>query len=220
MSNSNKTLVILASVAFGCLTLVSLGVGWMQYVSFRNEQEKIAQEKEIAAQRDAAMAVSAECRELALLVNQTQDFMQSFESEIQSFSESAAQVKNLNHIKTAANQYTTAVSRVVKNLDGLEEDLQTISLKGGALIQFRDRYVEVVQGFSTSLQDASQAMDLVVTVGSTAELPARIEQSQQRTMAAVASIEELSDQESNLISDVNAFCEETNIKKLELQTGS
>lgn len=89
-----------------------------------------------------------------------------------------------------------------------------------ALIQFRNSYVEVVQGFSTSLQDASQAMELVVTVESEAELPAQIEQSQQKTMTAVTKIEELANQESSLISDVNAFCEEANIQKVEAQLGS
>jgi len=49
-------------------------------------------------------------------------------------------------------------------------------------------------------------MDLVVTVDSEADLPARIEDSQQQTMTAVASIEELSQTEAQLISDVNAYC--------------
>lgn len=148
----------------------------------------------------------AQCNQLAEVVNQTQGFMQEFETEIQTFSESAAQVKNLDDIKAAASQYTTAVDKVVTNLDGLVGDLQATTLRDETLSQFRDSYVGVVQGFSTALADARQAMDLVVQVQSEAELPAKIEESQQQTMAAVSSIETLSQQESQLINEVNSYC--------------
>jgi hypothetical protein len=148
----------------------------------------------------------AQCNQLAEVVNQTQGFMQEFETEIQTFSENASQVKNLEDIKSAASQYTSAVDKVVTNLDGLVGDLETTSLNDETLVQFRDSYVGVVQGFSTALQDARQAMDLVVTVDSEADLPGRIEESQQQTMTAVASIEELSQTEAQLIGEVNAYC--------------
>ena len=148
----------------------------------------------------------AQCNQLAEVVNQTQGFMQEFETEIQTFSENASQVKNLDDIKSAASQYTTAVDKVVTNLDGLVGDLETTTLQDETLVQFRDSYVGVVQGFSSALQAARQAMDLVVTVDSEANLPARIEESQQQTMTAVASIEELSQTEAQLISEVNAYC--------------
>ncbi len=148
----------------------------------------------------------AQCNQLAEVVNQTQGFMQEFEAEIQTFSESAAQVKNLDDIKLAASQYTTAVDKVVTNLDGLVGDLQSTTLRDEDLSQFRDSYVGVVQGFSSALTDARQAMDLVVQVESEAELPAKIEESQQQTMTAVSSIETLSQTESQLINEVNGYC--------------
>ncbi|WP_225885183.1 hypothetical protein [Leptolyngbya sp. KIOST-1] len=148
----------------------------------------------------------AQCNQLAEVVNQTQGFMQEFEAEIQTFSESAAQVKNLDDIKLAASQYTTAVDKVVTNLNGLVSDLQTTNLRDEDLSQFRDEYVVVVQGFSAALTDAREAMDLVVQVESEAELPAKIEESQQQTMSAVASIETLSQTESQLINQVNGYC--------------
>lgn len=148
----------------------------------------------------------AQCNQLAEVVNQTQGFMQEFETEIQTFSESAAQVKNLDDIKLAASQYTTAVDKVVTNLDGLVGDLQGTTLRDEDLSQFRDEYVGVVQGFSTALTDAREAMELVVQVESEAELPARIEESQQQTMTAVSSIETLSQTESQLINEVNGYC--------------
>lgn len=148
----------------------------------------------------------AQCNQLAEVVNQTQGFMQEFETEIQTFSESAAQVKNLDDIKLAASQYTTAVDKVVTNLNGLVTDLQGTTLRDDTLSQFRDDYVGVVEGFSSALTDAREAMDLVVKVQSEAELPAKIEESQQQTMTAVAAIEELSQTESQLINEVNSYC--------------
>ncbi len=148
----------------------------------------------------------AQCNQLAEVVNQTQGFMQEFEAEIQTFSESAAQVKDLDDIKLAASQYTTAVDKVVTNLDGLVGDLQSTTLRDEDLNQFRESYVGVVQGFSTALTDAREAMELVVRVESEAELPAKIEESQQQTLTAVTSIENLSQTESQLINDVNGYC--------------
>ncbi|HEY9762949.1 MAG TPA: hypothetical protein V6D07_10510 [Trichocoleus sp.] len=148
----------------------------------------------------------SQCNKLAEVVNQTQGFMSDFETEIQSFSQNASQVKNLNDIKSAASQYTTAVDKVVTNLDGLVGDLKGTQLKDEALVKFRDDYSGVVDGFKTSLQQASDAMDLVVTVPSEAELPARIEESQKKTMEAVKSIEQLSQTESQLIGTVNSYC--------------
>ena len=148
----------------------------------------------------------SQCNNLAAVVNQTQTFMPEFETDIQAFSESAAQVKNLDDIKAAASQYTAAVDKVVTNLDTLVQDLGTISLKDETLIQFRDDYIGVVQGFSTALEEASQAMNLVVTVASEDDLPATIEASQQQTVSAVEAIENLSQTEATLITDVNAYC--------------
>jgi chromosome segregation ATPase len=158
MENSNKVLVASVVVALGCLSAVAIGFGWMQYVSFRNEQKEIARQEELRAQREVIEKVSTECRDMARNVNRTQDFIQAFEAEIQTFSENASKVKNLNDIKSAASQYTAAVDKVVSDLDGLAANLQDMSLEDETLIQFRADYTDVVQGFSTALQDARQAI--------------------------------------------------------------
>lgn len=147
-----------------------------------------------------------QCNNLATVVNQTQGFMKDFEKEIQAFSQNAGQVKNLSDIKAAASQYTAAVDKVVINLDKLATDLEATSLQDQQLKEFRVSYIEVVKGFKASLQEARQAMDLVVSVQSEAELPAKIEESQQQTVKAVKSIESLSQQEAKLISEVNTYC--------------
>ncbi|MFH7242794.1 MAG: hypothetical protein ACHWZW_08075 [Spirulina sp.] len=148
----------------------------------------------------------SQCNDLAVVVNQTQTFMPEFETDIQAFSESAAQVKNLDDIKAAASQYTAAVDKVVTNLNTLVSDLEAVSLKDETLVAFRDEYIGVVQGFGTALEEASQAMNMVVTVASEDDLPATIEASQQQTVEAVSAIENLSQTEAQLITDVNAYC--------------
>lgn len=148
----------------------------------------------------------AQCNDLAAVVNQTQAFMPEFETDIQAFSESAAQVKNLDDIKAAASQYTLAVNKVVTNLNTLVRDLEAIALRDETLEVFRADYIGVVQGFSRALEEASQAMDMVVTVASEDDLPATIEASQQQTVEAVAAIENLSQTEAQLITEVNAYC--------------
>jgi type I site-specific restriction endonuclease len=148
----------------------------------------------------------SQCNRLAEVVNQTQGFMQEFEAEIASFSSNAAQVESLDDIKGAAEQYITAVDKVVGNLDTLVTDLEGTELDDEELVTYRDNYIQVVQGFSTALQGASSAMAIVGEVESEADLPAKIEESQQQTMDAVGSIQELSVQESTIISEVNAYC--------------
>jgi hypothetical protein len=148
----------------------------------------------------------SQCNRLAEVVNQTQGFMQEFETEISSFSANAAQVKSLDDIRAAAGQYVAAVDKVVVNLDGLATSLEGTELKDEQLVTFRDRYAEVVKGFSAALKDASSAMGIVQEVGSEADLPAKIEESQSQTMTAVNSIQELSVQETSIISEVNTYC--------------
>lgn len=148
----------------------------------------------------------SQCNRLAEKVNQTEIFMQEFETEMQNFSNNAANVESLDDIKVAATQYTTAVNNVVTNLEGLATELETTELNDETLTQFRNNYVEVMRGFSTALKDASGAMDGVKTVESEAELPERIEASQEQMMGAVESIQSLSQQEAEIINGVNEYC--------------
>ncbi len=148
----------------------------------------------------------SQCNRLADVVNQTQTFMQEFEAEINEFTENASNVESLDDIRSAASQYIAAVDKVVENLDGLATELEGTELADESLLGFRDRYIEVVQGFSTALQQASSAMALVQGVSSEEELPAKIEESQQQTVEAVDSIQTLSVDESAIISEVNTYC--------------
>ena len=148
----------------------------------------------------------SQCNRLAEKVNQTEVFMNEFETEIQSFSQNAADVESLDDIKSAASQYTTAVNDVVNNLDTLATDLQAEELSDQTLIDYRDRYVTVIQGFSSALQDASSAMSAIQTVEAEADLPTQIETSQDKMVTAVERIEALSADETKIINEVNEYC--------------
>jgi len=148
----------------------------------------------------------SQCNRLAEVVNKAQGFMPEFESSIQAFSTSAAQVRSLDDIKAAADQYVSAVNNVVSDLDSLSTELQETELTDEQLIAYRDRYIEMVEGFSDALTEASSAMSIVQEVQAEADLPAKIEQSQQQTVQAVERIRELSVEESSIINEVNTYC--------------
>ncbi|MDB9527364.1 hypothetical protein PN498_15295 [Oscillatoria sp. CS-180] len=171
------------------------------------------QVKRIAASAIVALLVAScgeskvsQCNRLAEVVNKAQGFMPAFESNIQTFSANAAQVESLGDIKAAANQYVTAVDEVVSDLDALSVELEGTDLDDEQLIGYRDRYIEMVEGFSSALSQASDAMGIVQEVQAEADLPAKIEESQQQTVQAVQLIQELSVQESTIINQVNTYC--------------
>ena len=148
----------------------------------------------------------SQCNRLAEIVNKAQGFMPAFESNIQTFSTNAAQVQSLDDIKAAADQYVTAVNEVVSDLDALAVELDGTELDDEQLIVYRDRYIEMVAGFSGALNQASDAMGIVQEVEAEADLPAKIEESQQETVQAVQLIQELSVEESTIINEVNTYC--------------
>ncbi|MEL6397576.1 MAG: hypothetical protein AAFR26_00655 [Cyanobacteria bacterium J06626_4] len=148
----------------------------------------------------------SQCNRLAEIVNKAQGFMPAFESNIQTFSSNAAQVESLDDIKAAADQYVTAVNEVVSDLDALAVELDSTELEDEELIGYRDRYIEMVAGFSGALNQASDAMGIVQEVEAEADLPAKIEESQQETVQAVQLIQELSVEESTIINEVNTYC--------------
>ena len=148
----------------------------------------------------------SQCNRLAEVVNKAQGFMPEFEQNIQTFSENAAQVQSLDDIKSAADQYVIAVNDVVSDLDGLVTELQGTELTDEQLIDYRDRYTDMVRGFGEALNQASDAMGIVQEVEAEADLPAKIEESQQQTVQAVQLIQDLSVQESSIINEVNTYC--------------
>ncbi|MEO1294771.1 MAG: hypothetical protein AAFW75_03045, partial [Cyanobacteria bacterium J06636_16] len=109
-------------------------------------------------------------------------------------------------IKAAAQQYITAVDGVVADLDGLVVELGATELSDEQLLAYRDRYTTMVAGFRDGLTQASDAMAIILNVETESELPAKIEESQQQTTQAISRIQELSTEESTIISEVNVYC--------------
>ncbi|MGP1382899.1 MAG: hypothetical protein ACTS2F_05020 [Thainema sp.] len=148
----------------------------------------------------------AQCNRLAEMVNQTESFMGEFETEIQSFSQDITNVESLDDIKAATGEYTAAVEKVVTNWDTLASELETTELEDEILVQFRDDYITIIRGYSSALTEASTAIGSIVNVQSEEELPDQIEQSQTQVTTAVGKIQQLSQQESQSIQEVNEYC--------------
>jgi ferritin-like metal-binding protein YciE len=235
MERSNKKLVVGVFLTLICLVAALLGAS-LKHISFRDEQENPAKSKgtvaeiaqgeevmvqresvstfseaeEVIVQRESVSAISEECESLRGLVSRSQSFMQSFESEIELFSQKAAQVKNLDDIRLAASQYIVAIENLAIELDQLSNRLKANSITDETLNQFRNDYTDVIQGFSQAIQRAGKAMKSVASVKSEAELPKKIEQSQQQTMSAIAPIDKYDDEEYRLILNMNIYCKDAN----------
>lgn len=218
MSDQNKLLIIGASAAVGCITLVVLGIGAMQLVSFRQEQQQRAQEQELKDQMALLDVVSKECQSLSQLVNRTQDFIPAFEESIQTFSSNATQVKDLDDIKAAASQYVSAVDEVVVGIDQLTADLKSAQIQNEQLTSYRDRYAATTKGFSEALVTARDAMSILQSVQTEDALSEKIEESQQQTGQAVQRIQNLSAEESNIVDEANNFCSDISNQRIDIQT--
>ena len=170
-----------------------------------SEEQDINVEQETQQESHASYNIERQCNVLSPVVNQTLGIMAEYGTAIQAFSQSAAQVRTLGDIKTAARLYTDAAGRLVSQLNSLAINLEEISLGDENLRVFRDNYILTVQSFSREIQEARQAMDLVV-IASEDDMPSTIQQTHSRTRQVIDNIGVLSQRESQLINNVNAYC--------------
>ena len=162
-----------------------------------------AQSNELAQE---ANELAQECNQLAEAVNQNAQIMMAFEAEINDFAQNASAAETLEEIKSAAKQYVDAVGDVTDGLNGLATDLDELSLNDEQLSTYRDQYVVVVSGFNEALSSVAAAMTGVAELESEEQLPERIGTVQTETETAVAQIDELSAQESTIVTGVNEHC--------------
>ena len=168
------------------------------------QSNELAQEANELAQE--ANELAQECNQLAEAVNQNAQIMMAFEAEINDFAQNASAAETLEEIKSAAKQYVDAVGDVTDGLNGLATDLDELSLNDEQLSTYRDQYVVVVSGFNEALSSVAAAMTGVAELESEEQLPERIGTVQTETETAVAQIDELSAQESTIVTGVNEHC--------------
>ncbi|MEO0455733.1 MAG: hypothetical protein AAF152_04005 [Cyanobacteria bacterium P01_A01_bin.114] len=149
----------------------------------------------------------AQCNSFAEVINEAQGFKAEFESEIDGFTQQAAQAQSLEDIQTAATQYIDAVDTVVGNIDGMVSSLEGLSLADEQLEQHRGDYVGIISGSATELQVASEAMKLVADAKSEADLGNVLDAFQQKANTAFTNLQDLSNRESELVTNINAYCE-------------
>ncbi len=148
-----------------------------------------------------------ECNNFAESINRNQAIMADFEAEIATFAENAASAETLDEITAAASQYVEAVDQVTNSLETLADELALLAFADLQLQDYRDDYVDVLAGFNTALDSVNTAMSKVATVETENELIASLETVEVDASAAIGQIESLAVDESNLIDNVNDYCE-------------
>jgi hypothetical protein len=147
-----------------------------------------------------------ECNQFAEVVNRNQAIFESFEAEINNFSSNVSQAETLDEVRSAASRYVSAVDEVTASLDALVVDLEALSFTNDGLTDYRTDYVEIVSGFSSSLDTVGNAMGEVAESESETALAENLETFQSETVDAVGQIQSLATDEAAIISGVNEYC--------------
>jgi hypothetical protein len=147
-----------------------------------------------------------ECNELAEVVNRNQAIFETFEADIETFSNDLSGAETLDEIRTAASRYVDAVEVVTNDLTTFATDLDQLTFSDDALATYRDEYVGIVVGFEDALSIVAAAMDNVAESTSETELADNLEAVQTNTVEAISSIDGLAVNESNVIDGLNAYC--------------
>jgi hypothetical protein len=148
----------------------------------------------------------AQCNSFAEVINQAQGFKAEFEGDINSFTQQASEAKNLADIQAAAQQYITAVDKVVGNIDGMTASLTELKLPDEQLAQYRNDYAVVITDSGKELKVASEAMQLVADAQSEADLGKILQEFQSKANTAFSNLQDLSGRETQLVSEINSYC--------------
>ncbi|MEO0348896.1 MAG: hypothetical protein AAF282_02465 [Cyanobacteria bacterium P01_A01_bin.15] len=148
----------------------------------------------------------AQCNAFADVINQAQVFKDEFETEIDSFTQQAQGADSLGDIQTAASQYIGAVDQVVGSIDGMVTSLNELDLADEQLIEYRDGYAEIISGSAQELTVAGEAMQLVADAESETDLSNVLSEFQGKANDAFTNLQTLSQDESALVNDINAYC--------------
>jgi hypothetical protein len=148
----------------------------------------------------------AQCNSFAEVINQAQGFKTEFESDINTFTQQASGAKSLADIQGAAKQYIGAVDKVVGNIDGMVTSLNGLELPDETLGQYRTEYASIITGSASELKVAADAMKMVSDAKSEADLAKVLEGFQTKANGAFTKLQDLSTQESTLVTNINTYC--------------
>ena len=148
----------------------------------------------------------SQCGQFANVINQSQDIKNDFEREIESAKIKASGAEGLAQLKTSAEEYTAAVATVTNQIDGMANELGGLDIADEQLDEYRDRHVVVISEYKEALLAASGAMQLVVEAKDEDEFRSIFDRFQVQANSAFNDIQSLNAQESDLLGQVNAYC--------------
>lgn len=148
----------------------------------------------------------SQCNQFADIINDSQSFKSEFEAEIESSMTQASGAQGLEDLQGSATEYTTAVDKVTTKIGTMVQNLENIDIGDEQLDEYRDTYVTVITGSRDALTAASGAMQLVTNAKNEDEFRAIFDQFQTQANTAFSDLQTLSNQESELIEQVNTYC--------------
>lgn len=149
---------------------------------------------------------ASQCGQFAGVINQSQSIKNEFENEIESAKIKAAGSQGLPELKTAAQEYTTAVQQVTGQIDSMAEDLSALNIDDEQLDEYRDRYYTILTDYKDGLGAASDSMQLVVEAKDENAFRGIFDSFQSKANSAFNSIQTLNGQESDLVGQINTYC--------------
>lgn len=148
----------------------------------------------------------SQCGQFAGVINQSQNIKDNFESDIESAKVKASGAKGLDELKTSAGEYTAAVETITEQIDGMAEELGGLNIADEQLDEYRDTHVIVISQYKEALLSASEAMQMVVDAKDEDEFRSIFDKFQAQANSAFSDIQSLNAQESDLLGQVNAYC--------------
>ena len=148
----------------------------------------------------------SQCGQFASVINQSQDIKNDFESEIESAKIKASGAGGLAELKTSAQDYTAAVETVASQIDGMAQELASLDIADEQLDEYRESHVVVISEYKEALLSASGAMQLVVDAKDEDDFRSIFDKFQSQANSAFDDIQSLNSQESDLIGQINTYC--------------
>ena len=160
----------------------------------------------------AGTSKAYQCARLANVVSEAEEVMSEFGKGFRDSSATVAQniddIK-LEHIKLAAQQQVTAASKAVDDIDKVVLELKGIQVSDTQILTYRDRHIEMLEGFGSALRQAGEAANIVTTVEVEADLISSIEAYSSQALTVTEIVSALSEQDRALTEEVNAYCSST-----------
>lgn len=149
---------------------------------------------------------ASQCKQFADVTQQYQALRDGFETDIESSQVKASGAQNLEDVKVAAAEYTSAVATITDQLDAMLQDLSNLNITDPQLNEFKESYIITLTGSKAALETAGEAMKMVQDAKTKEALRDVFSAYQTKGNRAYDDILSLDAQESTLVDQVNKYC--------------